>query len=551
MGRHSRRKRNSGKGCRNLGATRPGKGRQRKHLSAVKILHRCRLVKDKGQQRRGSATGRTKKNRLLHIASQVKKRDFKSPGDKRNCDICRLYPYVASNAAHKWRDLARQLGLTEPNISAIDANQRGNAKESCIEAIETWRLSSGRNATVPELKKALVGAGLKLVADEMDDHLDTVLGGDQSPLQISIERGRLHHHGQRLTLTIHIQEGSVQGWTTHPEEHIRQTEMPAADAAVSARTTPMMFQTMPCQGTFGNRKRDKLCHGMVTQLEKLAWQGHWQKLDRFASRASRRYKGQPDVVIRVMFEKVLACNFRYDLEGGYACLKQAEKLLFKTDDAHHHQARMLEVKAVLLKKQKKYREAKTAIDLAQQALVSMKKGRDQGKIWYTFASLHALMFINSDRVTSHQPLVRGTCQSPYHSAMLGFQQALDNFQAEEEDRLYRDKRCGIVHVRRAQLLLQCWSEARRFDNDVYISEENLKEAENNLHEVENKYWENIPNRTKCYWHLAKSDLHRYRCNKQRARELAKEALKIAKSFGFSSEVMYAKDRLSFIKDLPK
>eukprot|EP00058_Branchiostoma_floridae_P009630 XP_002595118.1 hypothetical protein BRAFLDRAFT_67900 [Branchiostoma floridae] len=483
MGRHSRRKRTSGKGSRNLGATRPGKGRQRKHLSAVKIRHRCRLVKDKGQQRSGSATGRTKKNRLIHIASQVKKRDFKSPGDNRNCDICRLYPYVASNVAHKWRDLARQLGLTEPNISAIDANQRGDAKESCIEAIETWRLRSGRSATVPELKKALVEAGLKLVADEMD-------------------------------------------------------EFPAADdTAVSMRTTPMMFQTMPCQGTFGNRKRDKVCHEMVTQLEKLAWQGHWQKLGRFASRASRRYKDQPDVVIRVMFEKVLACNFRYDLEGGYACLKQAEKLLFKTDDAHHHQARMLEVKAVLLKKQKKYQEAKTAIDLAQQALVSMKKGRDQGKIWYTFASLHALMFINSE-VTSHQLLVSGTCQSPYHSAMRGFQQALDNFQAEEDDSLYRDKRCGIVHVRQAQLLLQCWSEARRFDKDVYISEENLKEAENNLHEVENKYWENIPNRTKCYWHLAKSDLHRYRCNKQRARELAKEALKIAKSFGFSSEMSF-------------
>ncbi|XP_066302038.1 uncharacterized protein [Branchiostoma lanceolatum] len=151
-----------------------------------------------------------------------------------------------------------------------------------------------------------------------------------------------------------------------------------------------------------------------------------------------------------MFEKVLACNFRYDLEGGYTCLKQAEELLFKTDDAHHHQARMLEVKAVLLKKQKKYHEAKTAMDLAQQTLVSMEKGRDQGKIWYTFASLHAVTYINSTVTSDKTVVVRGTCQSSFHSAMQGFQQALDNFKAEEEDNLHKDKRCGIVHVRKAQ-----------------------------------------------------------------------------------------------------
>ncbi|XP_078655909.1 uncharacterized protein LOC144902386 [Branchiostoma floridae x Branchiostoma belcheri] len=556
MGRHNRRKRKLWKGRRNPAANRSGKGRQRTHSSVVKIRHRCRLAKGKqGSRSAGSTVGGvpTQKNRLLDIArrrslqSQPVREDFKPPENNLNRDVCRVYPYVASEVAHKWKDLARQLGLTEPDISAIDTKQRGNAKESCIEALDTWRLRTGRQATVSELKRALVTAGLKLVADEIDtDHPDMVLG-NQSPSQISAEQG-----GQRLTLTIHIQEGSVhvekQGWNSQSEIH-QPTEIPVGGGVVSGRTAPVMFQSMPCQGTFGNRRQDKVCHGMVTQLEKLAWQGHWQKLDHFASSAFRRYKDQPDVVIRIMFEQVLACNFRYDLEGGYTCLKKAEKLLFKTDDAHHHQARMLEVKAVLLKKQKKYQEAKTAIDLAQQTLVNMKKGRDQGKIWYTFASLHALTFINSE-VTSQTAVFRGTCQSSYHSAMWGFQQALDNFKAEEDDSLYRDKRCGIVHVRQAQLLLQCWSEARRFDNNVYISGESLKEAENNLHEVENKYWENIPNRTKCYWHLAKSDLHRYMCNKQRARELAKEALKIARLYGFSSEVRYAKDRLSFINDLP-
>ncbi|CAH1238267.1 FADD [Branchiostoma lanceolatum] len=380
MGRHNRRKRDPGKCCRNLGAIRSGKGLRRKHSSAAKIRHRCRLGTGKGQQGSRSArfTGAgvaiTQKNRPLHTERR-----------RRLEDVCRVCPYVASNVAHKWRDLARELGLTEPDISAIDANQRGNAKESCIEALETWRLRSGRDATVSELKKALVAAGLKLVADDIDDHLDTVPGNQSPPgSQMFTEQGGRHHHEQRLTLTVHIQEGSVhvekQGWNLQSEMHPKPTaftilsaEMLAAADVVSERAAPVIFQSMPCQGTFGNRKRDRVCHGMVTQLEKLAWQGHWQKLERFASSASRRFEDQPDVVIRVMFEchlfdsqKVLACNFRYDLEGGYTCLKQAEELLFKTDDAHHHQARMLEVKAVLLKKQKKYHEAKTAIDLAQQ-----------------------------------------------------------------------------------------------------------------------------------------------------------------------------------------
>ncbi|CAH1271970.1 Hypp4743 [Branchiostoma lanceolatum] len=81
-----------------------------------------------------------------------------------------VFEFVAESVS-RWRDVARKLGLGEVQIDVIDAEQRGNVKESCLKVLETWRQSEGHNATLESLQSVLVEAGLKNVADDIDCHM--------------------------------------------------------------------------------------------------------------------------------------------------------------------------------------------------------------------------------------------------------------------------------------------------------------------------------------------------------------------------------------------
>ena len=65
---------------------------------------------------------------------------------------------------HKWKDLARALGFNQASIDSIQ-QEKGNAKECCIEVLFRWLCQNGKGATVGKLAEALTKIGLKNLAD--------------------------------------------------------------------------------------------------------------------------------------------------------------------------------------------------------------------------------------------------------------------------------------------------------------------------------------------------------------------------------------------------
>ncbi|KAI8498421.1 hypothetical protein Bbelb_236230 [Branchiostoma belcheri] len=254
-------------------------------------------------------------------------------------------------------------------------------------------------------------------------------------------------------------------------------------------------------------------------------------------------------------KNIVAAYYRDDLAAGQQSVLRVQELIFLTRDPVHHQARtkwlqqpflnaeahMLYLKSALFRKEKRYREAENAIVLARQGLDQMQVGRDTGEIWYNVAALFAQV-LNDESAEIATGEFQATAAEAFHSAIEHYRKG------EEEDGSCRNK-LRRAHIRYAMSLLGCWSEVRPSNRGEDVTEEDLRQAGDSLDEVERSLWDGIPNRMRYYWHLARSDLFRYKNRTQRALEMAEEALKIAEASKFPSEVQFAEGRVKLLSKL--
>ncbi|XP_078618231.1 uncharacterized protein LOC144885907 [Branchiostoma floridae x Branchiostoma japonicum] len=304
-----------------------------------------------------------------------------------------------------------------------------------------------------------------------------------------------------------------------------------------------MFKRMPRQGNFGDKSLEGECQTIISHMEILEEEGKWHNYDRFYIRACSRFAENPDILIRIVLENIVAAYYRNDLKDGQQSILRVQELIFQTQDPHHHQAHMLYLQSALFRKEKKYKEAENAIVLAQQGLEQLQVGRDTGEIWYNVAALFAQVL--NEECTD---LEISTSDFQDH-ATEAFQYAIQHYrQGGEEDESCRNK-LRRAHIRHAMSLLGCWSEVRSANRSDDVTEDDLRQAGDSLDEVEKNLWDGIPNRMRYYWHLARSDLFRYRNRRQRALEMAQEALEIAKSSKFPSEVQFAEGRVTLLSKL--
>ncbi|XP_035658809.1 uncharacterized protein LOC118404008 [Branchiostoma floridae] len=76
---------------------------------------------------------------------------------------------VVRNARHQWKEVSRMLGLSEPDIAALDKEHRGDTTECCRQALNLWVRDNGRAATPAALMEGLVAARFQNVADQVDE----------------------------------------------------------------------------------------------------------------------------------------------------------------------------------------------------------------------------------------------------------------------------------------------------------------------------------------------------------------------------------------------
>ncbi|XP_019644870.1 PREDICTED: uncharacterized protein LOC109485623 isoform X1 [Branchiostoma belcheri] len=303
----------------------------------------------------------------------------------------------------------------------------------------------------------------------------------------------------------------------------------------------LMFKKMPRQGTFGDKKLEGDCRTIISRMEILEEEGKWHKYDKFYRRACSHFAENPDILIRIVLENIVAAYYRDDLAAGQQSVLRVQELIFLTRDPVHHQAHMLYLKSALFRKEKRYREAENAIVLARQGLDQMQVGRDTGEIWYNVAALFAQV-LNDESAEIATGEFQATAAEAFHSAIEHYRKG------EDEDGSCRNK-LRRAHIRYAMSLLRCWSEVRSSNRGEDVTEEDLRQAGDSLDEVERSLWDGIPNRMRYYWHLARSDLFRYKNRTQRALEMAEEALKIAEASKFPSEVQFAEGRVKLLSKL--
>lgn len=75
--------------------------------------------------------------------------------------------FLKNHIGQEWRDIGRNLDLTEGDLDHIHADNQGNAREICYQMLRKWKSKNGMAATVPILADALRNSGRKDLADKL------------------------------------------------------------------------------------------------------------------------------------------------------------------------------------------------------------------------------------------------------------------------------------------------------------------------------------------------------------------------------------------------
>ncbi|CAH1266894.1 Hypp3621 [Branchiostoma lanceolatum] len=400
--------------------------------------------------------------------------------------------------------------------------------------------------------------------DHINDHTEADSASDQSLVQYGtdrcaqlatlIQRGdlpltpyvaqpvvyKVYNINNPVGIQIEIQGSSMSVDDTRKSPEQKQTD--SQEMATQTGIPETRFTLVkPVPKPTSCKRLDIVSQQIIARMEELEEEGKWHNYDRFYRKACSYYVDDPDILIQIVFENVVAAYYRNDLKDGQQSILRGQELIFRTQNPLHHQGNMLYLKAALFRKEKKVMEAENALVLARQALEQMLVGRDTGEIWYNVAALFAQAL--NDECTE-------SLTSDFKAqATEAFQLAKEHYrQGGDEDESCRNK-LRRAHIRHAMFLLGCWSEVRPTNRSDDVTEDDLRQAVDSLDEVERNLWEGIPKRMRYYWYLARSDLFRYKNSIQRALEMAEEALRIAKESQFPSEVHFAEDRVKLLSKL--
>ncbi|CAH1252527.1 Hypp938 [Branchiostoma lanceolatum] len=99
---------------------------------------------------------------------------------RRKIDVEEYFLHTKNQVAADWRDLARCLEFTTPDIGDIDTQHRRD-KDRCMELLQQWHTRNGDGATIHVLMEALAKAGLKRVVDSLKEEYPELAAGKKSP----------------------------------------------------------------------------------------------------------------------------------------------------------------------------------------------------------------------------------------------------------------------------------------------------------------------------------------------------------------------------------
>ncbi|XP_019615969.1 PREDICTED: FAS-associated death domain protein-like [Branchiostoma belcheri] len=71
--------------------------------------------------------------------------------------------------SRQWKKIAREIGLTDAEIDAIEDCERTNLHEKAYQTFRRWRMKNGRRATLDALAGHLRAINMAALADKLED----------------------------------------------------------------------------------------------------------------------------------------------------------------------------------------------------------------------------------------------------------------------------------------------------------------------------------------------------------------------------------------------
>ena len=107
------------------------------------------------------------------------------------------------------------------------------------------------------------------------------------------------------------------------------------------------------------------------------------------------------------------------------------------------------------------------------------------------------------------------------------------------------KKLTYCHLGAAAVLLDCTSTAAR-TRQKHITPDDIKDAQNHLDFVERVLGESLPLGSRMHFYKTRSDQYYRQGFYQLATDMAENALQIATTYGFKTELLTLQERISFV-----
>ena len=88
---------------------------------------------------------------------------------KTNADVKKI---VSEKVEYHWKNLARELGLTDGIIDAIFVEEKDNCEECCYQVLQKWYEENGEMATIRRVMVTLTRIGLADINNDIVDCLN-------------------------------------------------------------------------------------------------------------------------------------------------------------------------------------------------------------------------------------------------------------------------------------------------------------------------------------------------------------------------------------------